>query len=41
VFAQGFFAWLGNVIIIGILGTILAVAYSKVAGQSRDLKKED
>ena len=30
-----------NIIIIGILGTILMVAYSKVAGQSSGLKKED
>ncbi len=41
VFAQGFFACLGNVIIIAILGTILLVAYSKVAGKSSSLKKED
>ncbi len=41
VFIQGVFAFLGNIIIIGILGTILMVAYSKVAGQSSGLKKED
>jgi energy-coupling factor transport system substrate-specific component len=41
VFAQGFFAFLGNIIVIGILGTILAVAYSKVAGRSSELTKED
>ena len=41
VFAQGFFAFLGNIIIIGILGTILGIAYSKVAGKSSDLQKED
>ncbi|MBQ9607798.1 MAG: ECF-type riboflavin transporter substrate-binding protein [Lachnospiraceae bacterium] len=41
VFAQGFFAFLGNIIIIGILGTILAIAYTKVAGRSSDLTKED
>ena len=41
VFAQGFFAFLGNIIIIGILGTILAIAYSKVAGKSSGLSKED
>lgn len=36
VFSQGFFAWIGNVIIIGILGTILAVVYSKTAGQFQE-----
>jgi len=41
VFIQGVFAWLGNVIIIGVLGTLLLVAYSKVAGKSSSLKKED
>ena len=41
VFAQGFFAFLGNIIVIAILGTILAVAYSKVAGRSSGLTKEE
>ena len=41
VFAQGAFAFLGNIIVIGILGTILLVAYSKIAGGSNNLQKED
>ena len=41
VFAQGAFAFLGNIIVIGILGTILLVAYSKIAGGSNNLQAED
>lgn len=41
VFAQGFFACLGNVIIIAILGTLLAVGYSRVGAKSSSLSKED
>ncbi len=41
VFVQGAFAFLGNIIIIGVLGSILLAAYSKIAGQSSSLKKED
>lgn len=41
VIAQGFFAFLGNIIIIGILGTLLLVAYSKVSGKASSLSKED
>lgn len=41
VFAQGFFACLGNVIIIAILGTLLAVGYSKLGANSSSLQKED
>ena len=41
VFAQGAFAFLGNIIVIGILGTILLVAYSKIVGGSNNLQKED
>ncbi len=41
VFIQGVFAWLGNILIIGILGTILLLAYSKIAGKSGSLTKED
>ncbi len=41
VFAQGAFAFLGNIIIIGILGTILLTVYSKVSGKSSSLKAED
>ena len=41
VFMQGAFAFLGNIIIIGILGSLLLVGYSRVAGKSSSLKKED
>ena len=41
VFLQGVFAFLGNIIIIGVLGTLLLVGYSKIAGKSQGLKKED
>ncbi|MBE5997288.1 MAG: ECF-type riboflavin transporter substrate-binding protein [Lachnospiraceae bacterium] len=41
VFLQGVFAWLGNIIIIGILGTLLLVGYSSIRGKSSSLKKED
>lgn len=41
VFAQGAFAFVGNIVIIGILGTILLVAYSKISGKSSDLKVEE
>ena len=41
VFIQGAFAFLGNIIIIGILGSLLLVAYSKIAGKSSNLKVEE
>jgi len=41
VFAQGAFAFLGNIIVIGILGSILLSVYSKVSGKSSSLQKED
>lgn len=41
VFAQGAFAFLGNILIIGILGSILLFAYSKIAGKSSNLQKEE
>lgn len=41
VFLQGAFAFLGNIIIIGVLGTLLLATYSKIAGKSSSLKKED
>lgn len=41
VFAQGLFAFVGNIIVIGILGTLICVAYTKIAGESSSLKKED
>ena len=41
VFAQGAWAFVGNILIIGILGSILLFAYSKVSGRSESLSKED
>ena len=41
VFGQGAFAFLGNIIIIGILGSILLVVYSNISGKSSSLQKED
>ena len=41
VFVQGFFAFLGNIIVVGILGTLLALGYAKVGGKSSSLSKED
>ncbi|MCR5775320.1 MAG: ECF-type riboflavin transporter substrate-binding protein [Lachnospiraceae bacterium] len=41
VFAQGAFAFLGNILVIGILGTILLSVYSKISGRSSDLKTEE
>ena len=41
VFAQGMFAFLGNFIIIGILGTLLILVYSKVVGGSNNLEAEE
>ncbi len=41
VFAQGAFAFIGNIVVIGVLGTILLVAYSKLSGKSSDLKVEE
>ncbi len=41
VFLQGVFAFIGNIIICGILGTLLAVGYAKVGAKSSSLQKED
>ena len=41
VFIQGAFAFLGDIIIIGILGSLLLVAYSRIAGKSSNLKVEE
>ncbi|MDD3415105.1 MAG: ECF-type riboflavin transporter substrate-binding protein [Lachnospiraceae bacterium] len=41
VFAQGVGACIGNVIVAGILGTLLAVGYTKIGGKSSSLTKED
>lgn len=41
VFAQGALAFVGNIIIIGILGTLLCVGYSAIGAKSSSLTKED
>lgn len=41
VFTQGIFAFIGNIIVAGVLGTLLAFAYSKIGAQSSSLKKEE
>ena len=41
VFAQGAWAFLGNIIIAGILGSLIAVGYSTIGGKSSSLSKED
>ncbi|MDO4522782.1 MAG: ECF-type riboflavin transporter substrate-binding protein [Eubacteriales bacterium] len=41
VFIQGAFAFVGDVLIVGILGSILLAVYSKVSGRSSSLKMED
>lgn len=41
VFTQGATACVLNIVIIGILGTLLLVAYSKVGAKSGSLSKED
>ena len=41
VFIQGFFAFLGNIIITAILGTLIAFGYTKIGAKSSSLKKED
>ena len=41
VFVQGIFAFIGNIIVAGVLGTLLAAAYSKIGAKSSSLSKED
>lgn len=41
VVVQGVFACIGNVIVIGILGTLIASGYSKIGAKSSSLTKED
>ena len=41
VFVQGIWAFVGNIIIIGILGTLLCSGYSAIGAKSSSLKKED
>ncbi len=41
VFIQGVWAFVGNILIIGILGTLLCVGYSAIGAKSSSLSKED
>lgn len=41
VFIQGLGAFAGNIVIIGILGTLLCVGYSAIGAKSSSLSKED
>ena len=41
VFVQGIFAFVGNIIVAGVLGTLIAAAYSKIGAKSSSLSKED
>lgn len=41
VFTQGVFAFLGDVLVIAVLGTILCIAYSALGAKSSSLSKED
>ena len=41
VFMQGVLAFIGNIVVAGVLGTLLAAAYSKVGAKSSSLTKED
>lgn len=40
-FVQGAGAFLGNILIIGVLGSLLCVGYSKIGAKSSSLSKED
>lgn len=41
VFLQGIWAFVGNIIIAGVLGSLLGYAYTKISGKSSSLSKED
>jgi len=41
VFSQGALAFVANIIIIAVLGTLLGIAYSKIGAKSSSLQKED
>ncbi len=41
VFLQGVWAFVGNIVIAGILGSLLSYAYTKISGKSSSLAKED
>ena len=41
VLTQGILAFIGNIIVAAVLGTLLAFAYSKIGAKSSSLSKED
>lgn len=41
VFVQGVWAFVGNIIVVAILGTLIAAGYSKIGAKSSSLSKED
>lgn len=41
VFVQGVWAFVGNIIVVAILGTLIAAGYSKIGAKSSSLTKED
>ena len=41
VFMQGVLAFIGNIVVAGVLGTLLCFAYSKIGAKSSSLKKEE
>lgn len=41
VFTQGFFAFLGNIVITAILGSLIAAGYSGISAKTSSLSKED
>jgi energy-coupling factor transport system substrate-specific component len=41
VFTQGAFAFIGDILTVGVLGTLLAITYSKIKSKSSSLNKED
>ncbi len=41
VFSQGVVAFVGNIIVIGVLGTLVLMGYSTASGSSQGLKRED
>ena len=41
VFTQGVLAFVGNIVVAGVLGSLLAYAYSKIGAKSSSLSKED
>ena len=41
VFSQGVFAFVANIIIVGVLGSLLGLGYTKIGAKSSSLTKED